>query len=87
MPRGGLASLYVSRQDDFLEFFIKCRSHRCGKPLARQDFSQLISCGESSPIYSRCYPCVDAILPRPGPPKTTSGASSTYFVPWEVMLL
>ena len=24
------------------------------------------------------------ILDRPGPPKTTSGASPTYFVPWKV---
>jgi hypothetical protein len=23
---------------------------------------------------------------RPGPPKTTSGTSSTYFVPWEVLI-
>lgn len=35
-----------------------------------------------------CFGRVDLnIVIRPGPPKTTSGASSTYFVPWKVKVV
>ena len=44
--------------------------------------SHVVRISSSSAINT----AVDDVSSRPGPPKTSSGASSTYFIPWRVSL-
>ena len=56
--------------------------YRCGRRQWKQGLRLQIWCGKLFFLMGGIW--LSCNLIRPGPPKTSSGTSSTYFVPWAV---